>query len=184
MYFEIIDKKTLSCNKLFINNSITDQYDRSQLSSTWDYNPEFKDLSIKYGSLYSQGKNLLESCPNQYLDQFKLLLQRYTAFQKSLRNGKVCLDDSCFYDLIPLSFTKEFFRIRSLINQHVVETYPKPSNYDFLVDLSDLIFSIRQKKLNLNLIDLTSRSYDARIKQLLKKFVLFLLRFLITRSAL
>lgn len=167
--FQIIDHKDF-CDSIFLNNRIEKSpTDMSGLSDTWSYHPRLRNLPIQYASIYAGGKNLDEVCPKHLFDEWNDIKKKHFSFQKSFKLSKVSTSEHCFYDLVPENFSKKFFQIKNKISEHVLNTYPKPKNYDSLVQLAELIYDIQLQKLNLDLNPLHRKSYDPLIKEFVKR---------------
>jgi hypothetical protein len=149
MIFEIIDPKQ-NCKNIFLENQIIEKPDYDQLSKTWAYHPSLKGYDIRYASLYAQAHSLDECCPDELKDDWERIKQKHFAYIKSFQKGKCEFEDECFYDLVPSTFVMDYFNIKSQITAHVLDNYPKPKNYDFLVDLSQLLSQIKNRKLDIN----------------------------------
>jgi len=83
-------------------------------------------------------------------DEWDAAYKRLRAHYRSFWTAKMSLDEHCFYDLIPESFLLRYMEIKSRITKHVLETYEKPHDYDFLSDLSMLCEQIKGQKLNID----------------------------------
>ena len=146
MLFQIIDNKQ-ECASIYSNNSIIPNPDYNSLSMTWDYNSVLEDYNIEYASLYVGGKNI-----NEIWDEWEMIKKKHFAFIKSFETAKVRSKDYCFYDLVPESFVIDFFGIKSKITEWVLGNYTKPSNYEYLVELSKMINQLKNNKLNIDVI--------------------------------
>jgi hypothetical protein len=82
---------------------------------TWDYNTVLKEYNIEYASLYAQGKNIDEICPDHLRDEWETVKKKHFSFIKSFDTAKVKSKDYCFYDLVPESFVVDFFNVKSKI---------------------------------------------------------------------
>ena len=149
MLFEIIDQKEI-CKNIYFDNTIVSNPDYKKLSKTWDYHSSLKDYNIEYAFLYSDGKSLDKCCPEHLQNEWEPIKEKHLAYIRSFQYGFCELNDHCFYDLVPESFVIEYFKIKSKITEHVLNTYDKPHNYDFLVELSKLITLIRDTRLSIN----------------------------------
>jgi hypothetical protein len=149
MLFQIIDNKQ-QCASVYTNKDIISDPNYNKLSKTWTYNSVLKDKDIEYASLYAQGKNLDQCCPDSLKEKWEEVKQKHFAYIKSFEEGKVKYNEYCFYDLVPLDFVIEYFDMKSQITEHVLNTYEKPQNYDFLVDLLKLTADIKDKPLRIN----------------------------------
>ncbi len=104
----------------------------------------------KRAYLYSGGKSLRVLCPQPLLSQWERVSEKLKAHLTACREAKV--DASCeLSEFIPGKLLEDFSEIKNQITSHVITTYPKPGNYDFLVELAQVIQSIRAREINLNL---------------------------------
>jgi hypothetical protein len=168
MLFQIIDNKQ-QCASIYSNKEIISEPEYNKLSKTWSYNSILKDQDIKYAYLYAQGQNLDQCCPDILKDDWEKTKQKHFAYIKSFEEAKVKYNDYCFYDLVPESFVKEYFDMKSQITDHVLNSYEKPENYNFLLELSDLIFEIENNKLNIDLSALDTKLYEFRTRKFKEK---------------
>ena len=163
MTFQIIDNKQ-QCKNIFYKNKITNNTNLNDLKNTWSYHPSLKEYDIQYAYLYSGGKNLDECCPDYLKSSWENIKKKHLAYIKSFNVAKVRATDYCFYDLVPENFLINYFRTKSEITDHVLESYQKPNNYDFLVELSKLLYDIDQKTLNIDISEMSEElhTYKAR----------------------
>ena len=169
MLFEIIDPKQ-QCKNIVLNNKIVSEPVYKDLTKTWSYHSSLKNYDIEYASLYSKGKSLEECCPEHLKDKWNEVKEKHFAYISSFQNGFCELDDNCFYDLVPTSFVIDYFSIKNQITDHVLNNYKKPENYDFLVEASKLITSIRDHKLNVKRSLLTNRLHQLKARSFYTKF--------------
>jgi len=170
MLFQIIDNKQ-QCASIYSNNQIISEPEYNKLSKTWTYNSVLKDKDIKYASLYAKGQNLDQCCPDSLKEIWEQVKQKHFAYIKSFEEAKVKYNDYCFYDLVPESFVIEYFNIKSQITDHVLNSYKKPENYDFLLELSELIFEIESKKLNIDPQTLDTDLHQYRTRKFKEKLM-------------
>jgi len=170
MLFQIIDNKQ-QCASIYSNNQIISEPEYNKLSKTWTYNSVLKDKDIKYASLYAKGQNLDQCCPDSLKEIWEQVKQKHFAYIKSFEEAKVKYNDYCFYDLVPESFVIEYFNIKSQITDHVLNSYKKPENYDFLLELSELIFEIESKKLNIDPQTLDTDLHQYRSRKFKEKLM-------------
>ena len=168
MLFQIIDNKQI-CPSIYSNKQIVNVPEYESLTKTWSYNSSLKDYDIDYASLYVNGKSLDQSCPDTLKDKWEKVKQKHLAFLKTFETGKVNYNDYCFYDLVPESFVMEFFEVKSQITEHVLNTQEKPSNYDFMVELSELVNEISKNKLILNTSGLDESLHQLRTRKFKEK---------------
>ena len=168
MLFQIIDNKQI-CSSIYSNKQIINDPEYDSLTQTWSYNSSLKDYDIDYASLYVNGKSLDQSCPDILKDKWEKVKQKHLAFLKSFEIGKVNYNDYCFYDLVPESFVMEFFEVKSQITEHILKTNEKPGNYDFMVELSELVDQISKNKLILNTSGLDESLHQLRTRKFKEK---------------
>ena len=168
MLFQIIDNKQI-CSSIYSDKQIINDPEYGSLTQTWSYNSSLKDYDIDYASLYVNGKSLDQSCPDILKDKWEKVKQKHLALLKSFEIGKVNYNDYCFYDLVPESFVMEFFEVKSQITEHVLNTQEKPSNYDFMVELSELVNEISKNKLILNTSGLDESLHQLRTRKFKEK---------------
>ena len=168
MLFQIIDNKQ-QCPSIYSNKHIVSEPEYNKLSKTWSYNSILKDQDIEYAYLYAQGQNIEQCCPDILKDEWEKVKQKHFAYIKSFEEAKVKFNDYCFYDLVPKSFVIEYFDMKSQITDHVLNSYEKPENYNFLLELSELIFEIENNKLNIDLSALDAKLYEFRTRKFKEK---------------
>ena len=150
MLFQIIDQKQ-NCKNIYSNNKIISNPDYKDLTGTWSYHSSLKENNnIEYASLLTAGKSFDECCPDNLQDKWNKVKEKHFSFIRSFKEAKVQSSDHCFYDLVPESFVIEYFEIKNQITDHVLNNYNKPSNYDFLLDLSKLVTDIKNRKLSID----------------------------------
>jgi len=70
---------------------------------------------------------------------------------KSFRTSHLSLEDNCFYDVIPEFFLYRYLETKNQITQHVLDTYPRPANYEAMYGLVEMLSDIRERPLNINI---------------------------------
>jgi len=148
MLFQTLDNKG-ECIGIFANGKLLFGEIPQGLSKTWSY-ASYLGKDILYASMYCAGRTLDEVCPPSLRSEWDLVTNRLKAFLRSLRIAKINLDEVCFYDLVPERFLMEYCELRNQITEHVLRTYEKPKNYNFLVEMASLIEEIGSAKLDLN----------------------------------
>jgi len=136
---------------------------------TWKYASFLKDLPIEYANIYCEGKDLGEVCPPELKEDYDRIWSKLKAFYKSFAIAKVSLQDHCFFDLVPEGFLKEFCLMKDKITRHVLDTYPRPENYQNMVDITKLTTEIKYQKLNIDLSVLNNELADPRTKDFYRK---------------
>lgn len=167
MLFQALDEKE-KCVGIYSEGQIyKDLPDEGK--ETWKYASFLKDLPIEYANIYCEGKDLGEVCPPELKEDYDRIWSKLKAFYKSFAIAKVSLQDHCFFDLVPEGFLKEFCLMKDKITRHVLDTYPRPENYQNMVDITKLTTEIKYQKLNIDLSVLNNELADPRTKDFYRK---------------
>ena len=137
-------------------------------TGTWGYSTHLNDR-VQYAQLYCGGQSLGEVCPESLQARWQEVSNKLRAYFRSFSEGKVAIGDHCFYNLVPERFLLEFFDTKQRITEHVLETYPKPDNYDFLVSLSRTLLAMSQRELRFDVNALRGRLAEKRVRDFWKK---------------
>tara|TARA_R100000008_G_scaffold86838_1_gene81972 strand:- start:928 stop:2112 length:1185 start_codon:yes stop_codon:yes gene_type:complete len=171
LLFQAIDDKT-NCVGIYADGKLHFDNLPTNLTKTWKYAGYLDGHEIEYANLYCGGHKLEEVCPEDLKDAWGAAKRRFEAYLKSFNIAKISLNEHCVYDLIPHSFLEEFFEIRNNITEHVLETLDRPKNYDFLNDLSRVVYEIRHQELKIDfsnirklLVSTRTRSYAQNLKK-------------------
>jgi len=168
MLFEIIDQKQ-TCKSIYSENTIISNPKYNKINKTWAYHSSLENHRVEYASLYAQGKTVDECCPENLKESWEAVKKKHLSYIKSFKEAKVQTYDHCFYDLVPQSFVIEYFKSKSQITEYVINNYIKPENYDFLIELTKLITSIRDNKLNINPDVLWNRLHQVKTRSFYSK---------------
>jgi hypothetical protein len=151
MYVEPLDTKG-ECVGYFCNGQITN--DTPQFVRSWNYHPSFQ--SGEYAYLYFQGE-INDAVSDNYKKDWKMLNDKMKSFFKSFHNSKINLDDNCLFDLIPKHFLVNYYDAKTKIVKEILETRQKPNDYDYLVALSEVVWDIKTRKLNIDTSSLSEK---------------------------
>tara|TARA_Y100000296_G_C5167390_1_gene255432 strand:- start:97 stop:1287 length:1191 start_codon:yes stop_codon:yes gene_type:complete len=148
--FQVVDDKS-ECTTVFIGGQFKDAHDSADLTRTWKYTGHFQNSdNIEYAQLYCAGQGLDEVCPAHLRDEWTVLNKKMKAFLRSFHEAKISLQDNCYFDLVPKAVLVEYLDMKNEITEHVLTSYEKPQDYDFLLSLSQLVSDVGQRELNLN----------------------------------
>ena len=163
MIFHSIDNKQ-NCKTVFSQNELILDPDYNNFTGTWDYNLDHHNPDIQYAKLYLKGKSLNDVCPSDLKEEWEAVKERHGAFIKSFKSAKVKATDYCFYDLVPEDFLLHYFSQKCKIVDYILNNYAKPTNYEFLFELSKLLSEIEGAPLIFNYSALTPilHKYKAR----------------------
>ena len=169
MIFQAIDDKN-ECIGVYVDGKF--HFDiPSDLTKTWRYGSSVSDDNIEYAQLYASGQSLLECCPDNILDSLNAVQKKMTAYVKSFSIAKINLNEHCIFDLIPHDFLMEYCEIKNQITEHVFETYDKPSNYDHLKSVEELLYKIRYRKLNLDSSDCRELMLSSKQRTQIQQYI-------------
>ncbi len=150
MLFQILDNKA-ECRGIYMNGSIHPRIpSRKKLTKTWKYTRHLNGHEVECASLYCNGKQLDEVCPEFLKPEWNKATKKLKAFLLSFATAKISMDDFCFFDMIPEKFLLEYCHLKNEICEHVFETYEKPKNYDLLYELSKVVEEIGARELNID----------------------------------
>jgi len=135
---------------------------------TWKYAPHLSDRDIEYAHLYCGGKSLDEACPEDMKESWTQIRDKMYAYLRSFMIAKVSLKDNCFYDLVPEAFLLEYYDLKSKITESVFDTCQRPSNYEFLTDMTKLLDTIRMQNLNVDLSKMGDELHEYKARQFWK----------------
>jgi len=122
---------------------------------SWAYHPAF-GVNGEYAYLYCQD-DISKFIPDDYKSDWKMLNNKMKAFFKSFGSAKINLDDNCIFDMIPNHFIINYYEVKSQIVKNILDTIRKPKDYDYLVALSEILWDIKSRKLNIELSSLTDK---------------------------
>ena len=168
MIFQTLDDKN-ECVGVYAEGKLSFDELPDGLTACWAPVPYLEDHNIEYASLYCEGKTPDQICPDNLRDDWEECNEKMKAFYRSLMLGQVSLDENCFFDLIPVRFLVKYCELRAKITKHVIETYEKPKNYDYLIKMTKLLTKIGHNKLNIDLSGLNSSMHREKTRNFREK---------------
>jgi hypothetical protein len=149
LLFQILDSKG-DCAGYYADNLIRPRDFIPPAGSTWDYTPHISEGRYELARLYARGATLTDICPEDLKQEWDKIKQTLKACLKSFSTSRLSLEESCFYDLVPEYFLYRYLETKNRITQHVLDSYPRPANYDFMYNLVEMLSSIRERELQVN----------------------------------
>ena len=168
MIFQTLDDKN-ECVGIYAEGKISFDELPDGLTACWAPVPYLEDKEIEYASLYCEGKTPDEVCPDSLREEWEEYNDKMKAFYRSLMFGQVNLDENCFFDLIPVRFLVKYCELRTKITKHVLGTYEKPKNYDYLLKMTKLLTKIGHNKLKIDLSGLNSTMHREKTRRFREK---------------
>ena len=169
MYFQTLDDKG-ECVGVYKDGKLYFQDLPEGLKRTWKYAEYLEKEDVEYASVRCGNRRLNDVCPASLIDDWVEIEDKLKAFYRSFVLAKVSMDENCFFDLVPKPFLVEYCEIRDKITKYVFENYERPTNYDFLVDLTKVLARIRHQKLNIDVSTLTDKAHLPKFRQAAKKY--------------
>lgn len=149
MLFQTLDDKK-ECFGIYCNGVISYDTQPKGISKTWNYSSHLANKSIEYAQLYCEGASLDAACPAELKPELQAVTDRMKAYLRSFEQSKISLNEHCFYSLVPERFLVELCEIKNKISEHVLATYVKPKNYDFMLKISSMIGDIANTRLSVD----------------------------------
>jgi hypothetical protein len=149
MLFQTLDEKK-KCVAVYRDGELIYNQVPDDLTTTWKYTSFLDALDIEYANLYCVDKSIDEMCPENIKDKWEDINKKLKAFLISFNEAGVSLHDNCFFDLVPERFLLEYCDLKNKITENVIKTHDKPQNYEFLLELTRVLESIKYQRLNLN----------------------------------
>jgi hypothetical protein len=150
LLFQTLDDKK-ECVGIYVNEKLHFNQIPDNLTKSWSYSPYLKGKQIEYAQIYCNGKKLSEVCPEHLKENWDHINQRFKAFHNSFKEAKIDLNQNCFFDIVPEKFLSQYCFIKNEITQHVLTTYEKPQEYEFLRRFNELLVDIKYRPLNIDL---------------------------------
>ena len=164
MYFQTLDDKN-ECLGVYLNGEIYYGKIPKGITKTWAYSPFLSDREVEYANLYCGGSSLEDVVPTAYADRWELIQNKLKAYFRSFNEAKVDLNENCFFDLVPERFLLEFCEIKNKITETVLQNYEKPEDYEFMLNLTKVVESMKSKKLNIDVSNIKTRLFEFKARQ-------------------
>lgn len=169
MIFQTLDDKN-ACVGIFYNNELFfNNIQNLNLSKTWSYSQFLKNHNIEYASLYCDGKNIDEVCPEILKDEWAKINSTLKSHVNACLEAKISLKENCFFDLVPKKLLIEYCAIKNKITEHVLQNYSKPKEYDFIKRFNELLTDIKFRNLNIKLDNIHNLLYKEGSNNFYKK---------------
>ena len=149
MLFQVLDLKR-DCIGYYANNQIYTGSDVPQEGHTWEVSQHMRGDSYELGRIYSQGATLTDVCPEDMREHWGEIKKTLKSCLKAFRTSQLSLDENCFYDVVPEYFLYQYLEAKNKITQHVLDTTPRPINYDFMYNLVEMLSDIRSRELSVS----------------------------------
>lgn len=120
-----------------------------EIIESWNYHPSF-GTDGEYAYLYCK-EDINKVCPDIYKNEWKHVNDRMKAYFRSFVISKINLDHNCVFDMIPQQFLIKYYEVKTQIVSYILSNYHKPTDYNYLVQLSQVLADIRSRPLNIDI---------------------------------
>jgi len=149
LLFQILDHKK-DCVGYFAENGLNPRSTMPTAGETWEYSSHLPGGQYEIGRIYSHGASLTDVCPEDLKTDWAKIKKTLKSCLKAFDTSRLSLNENCFYDVLPEYFLFEYLNTKNKITQHVLETHPRPQNYDFMYNLVEMISEIKSHPLNID----------------------------------
>jgi len=149
LLFQVLDQKR-DCAGYFADNTINPTPQLPMEGETWEYSGHLPGKQYEIARIYSHGATLTDVCPPELYEDWEGIKKTLKSCLKAFKTSRLSLDENCFYDVLPEYFLYEYLNTRNKITEHVLNTYPKPQNYDFMYNLVEMLSDIRLQILDID----------------------------------
>jgi len=150
MLFQLLDTK-FDCAGYYAENEIHGNTPLPSSGETWDYSDHLDRNTYTLGRIYAKGATLSEVCPPELQNDWENIKKTFKAYLRSFNTARLSLEDNCLYQVIPENFLFQYLKAKNRITQHVLDTYGRPANYDFMYNLVCMLADIRSKDLQIDI---------------------------------
>ena len=150
MLFQVLDQKR-DCAGYFADNTINPTPQLPMDGETWEYSEHLPGKQYEIARIYSHGATLTDVCPPELREDWEGIKKTLKSCLRAFKTSRLSLDENCFYDVLPEYFLYEYLNTRNKITEHVLSTYPKPQNYDFMYNLVEMLSDIRLQTLDIDI---------------------------------
>ena len=166
MIFQILDNK-IECKTIYADGTLYKETP-PDLKGTWEYKPNLPP-EVEFAKLYCKGSPIGDACPEHLKGEWAKTSGKLKAYLNSFMQAKISLEEHCFYDLVPQHFLLDFYEVKNKITKHIFDTYEKPENYDFLLQLAEVVEDIKSRPLNLRMNKLNHMGHQLATRNFLKR---------------
>jgi hypothetical protein len=150
LLFQVLDHKK-DCVGYFADNQIHSTNIIPPQGESWELSEHMRGETYELGRLYSQGAALTDVCPEDMKEEWEKIKKTLKSCLRAFRTSRLSLEENCLYDVIPEYFLFEYLSAKNKITQHVLDTYPRPANYDAILNLNKMLADIRARPMRIDL---------------------------------
>jgi hypothetical protein len=150
LLFQALDTKA-DCVGYYANNTIKPGQQLPLEGGTWEYSPHLRGDLYEIGRIYSQGATITDVCPEDMREDWEKIKKTLRACLKAFRTSLLSMEENCLYDAVPEYFLFQYLEAKNKITKHVLETHPRPENYQAMYNLVEMLSSIRSQTVSVDI---------------------------------
>lgn len=150
MLFQSLDSKA-DCVGYYANKIINPDRILPLEGETWEYSCHLRGKHYEIGRIYSQGATITDVCPEDMKEEWEKIKETLRACLKAFKTSCLSLEENCLYDAVPEYFLFQYLEAKNRITKHVLETYPRPENYNFMYNLVVMLSNIRAQTISVDI---------------------------------
>ena len=150
MLFQVLDAKS-DCAGYYADNIIHPQEPLPLSGETWDYSPHMLGHRYELARIYAEGATLTEACSPEMREGWEQIKDTLRACLKSFQCADLSLEDNCLYDVLPEYFLFQYLDSKTKITDHVLQTYSRPLNYEYMYGLIEMLADIRSRPVSIDI---------------------------------
>ena len=166
MFFQVLQ------DRLFLNGALKTFEFSNLLTHTWDYKRIIGQNYVECARIWAKGKSLDECCPEFLKNDWETNQSRVKAFLKSFMAVGLSPSNVNLVETVPQKFLNKYLSNINQISEHVFKTEEKPENYDFMLELHQMLSEISDQVLKIDHNFLKTKIADPYYKRLYKKLSL------------
>ena len=149
-YFQIVDNKNGCLGYFYDGAFIKDVELPVDATRTWEFNEGLEGRRVDIASIYCQNRRITEFLTKEEAQLWNLCKEREQAQLRTFETCEIDLQENCFYDLVPINLIEDICTLKDSATQKVFEQYPRPLNYNFMLDVHRLTSYLATVKLRFN----------------------------------
>jgi len=149
LLFQVLDSK-IECVGIYTDRTLKPGAPVPLEGETWEYSCHLRGEHYEIARIYSQGATITDVCPEDMKDEWEKIKKTLRACLKAFRTSCLSLEENCLYDAIPEFFLYQYLEAKNKITEHVLETFPRPENYQFIYNLVEMLSSIRSQAISID----------------------------------
>ncbi len=145
--------------KFYIDGTFYSTLPQQDSIDSWDYHLAFENVKeVRLASLYCGENDINKVCPDLLHAMWEGSNIYLKAHVRALLAAKVNLNDHNFFDVIPKHVLLKHVGLKSRICEYIFANYPRPKNYDYLLELARTLQRIRDYGLKIDTSSFRTRS--------------------------